>query len=141
NSVSVTPPVRGLLAKTLAALRGQRVIACAAIVFGRRPFRVDEALAIEPVQRLIQRGVLDGELAVRAVVDERGDPVAVHRSGRERPEHEQVESSLDDAERWRRRFHRLPLRRCGEADGWLADGPGKLGPYFFTKGATGPSIA
>src|SRR5947207_12602494 len=61
--------------------------------------------------------MLDGEVAVGAFVDERRDPVTVHRPGGERPEDKEVQSSLD--QRKRMRFRHASLRRCGESGGWL----------------------
>ena len=47
-------------------------------------------------------GIFDGEVAVGAFVDERGDPVTMHGPGSEGTEHEEVECALDERER--RRF-------------------------------------
>jgi hypothetical protein len=66
------------------------------------PFGVDEPLPVEAVQRLVERGIFDGEVAVGALVNERGNPVTVHWSGGEGAEHEEVEGALDERER--RRF-------------------------------------
>jgi hypothetical protein len=71
-----------------------RVIAGAAIVLRRPPLGVDQSLAVEAVQGLIQRRILDGELAVRPLAHQGGDAVAVDRAERDGPENDQVEGSL-----------------------------------------------
>jgi hypothetical protein len=76
------------------------------------------------VQRLVERRILDGEAAVGAFVDERRDPVTVHRPGSERPEDEEVQGPLD--QRKRKGFRHSSLRRCGESGGWLDSGAPQL---------------
>ena len=41
---------------------------------------------------------LDREVAVGAVVDHRGNPIPVHRAGREHAEHEEIQRSLNQRE-------------------------------------------
>src|SRR5262245_53384550 len=61
----VSPPIDRLFAQALAAGRRQLVVARAAVVLRLCPLRLHQALPVEPVQRLIQRGVFNGEIALR----------------------------------------------------------------------------
>ena len=51
------------------------------------------------MERLIERGVFDGEVAVGAFVNQRRDAVAVHRPGSQDTEDQQVEGALQERKR------------------------------------------
>src|SRR5262245_34275132 len=96
DSARVTPPVVGFLTKPFASCSRECVVAGAPIVLRWPPLSVDETLSIEPVQRLVERGVFDRELAGRELVHFGRDPVPVHGAVHERPEYEQVKGALDE---------------------------------------------
>ena len=77
-----------------------------------------ETRAVEPVERLIERGIFDRQIAGGAFVHRQCDAVAVHRSGREGSEQEQIERALHQGQRCHR--HVSPLRRCGEKKVWCS---------------------
>ena len=54
-------PVRGFFRELLAARPGQRVELRAAVVLGVAPRRFDPALLLEPVQRRVERPLIDLE--------------------------------------------------------------------------------
>ena len=90
----------GLLTQALSAGGGERVVARAPVVVRRPPLGVDQALTIQPMERLIERGVLDGEVAVGAFVNQRRDAVAVHRPGGQDAQDQQVEGALQERKRF-----------------------------------------
>src|SRR5436190_4286361 len=69
----------------------QRVDAGATRIFGLAPLGVDEAAALEALQRRQQRTGVDLEDAARDLLDPPRDPEAVHRLETERLEDEHVE--------------------------------------------------
>ena len=64
---------------------------------------LDQLLAVEAVEGLVERGVLDGEVARRPLADRGGDPVAVPGARGERPQDEQVQGPLHERQRGRHR--------------------------------------
>jgi hypothetical protein len=88
-------PAGGLRLELLAALRGQAVVAGAAVVLGGAPEARDPAAVLEPVQRGIERSVLDLKNIFRTVLDRVGDGVPVRGPQRQRLEHEHVEGPLE----------------------------------------------
>ena len=58
------------------------------------PGRVDPALALEPVQRGIERAVVDVQHVLGAGAERHADPVAVLRSPLQRAEDQQIERAL-----------------------------------------------
>ena len=95
-----------------AAGGGERVVARAPIVLGQSPLGGDEAGALEAVERLVERRVLDLEHAVGALVDRARHGVSVHRAPGERAEHEHVEGALEEVHRLCR--HASPRTKYGE---------------------------
>ena len=62
------------------------------------PEGIEEILPVEAMQRLIEGGVLDSQVAVGPLMNECGNAVAVHGPGGQGPEHEQVECPLHEGE-------------------------------------------
>jgi hypothetical protein len=81
----------GLGAQRSAPGGGELVELRAAVLAGHAPLPFDEALALEPVQTLVQRRVDDLENPDRALTDETRDAVPVHVIPRECLQDEQVE--------------------------------------------------
>src|SRR5712692_5356808 len=82
------PPARG----------GQAVKFCAPVICGSSPFAFDPSFLQEPLERGIERAVLDLENVLRGLLDELGDAVAVHRPPAKRAQDEQVQGSLQEVE-------------------------------------------
>ena len=93
--------------------RVKRVEARAPIVLGGPPFGLDMTLPIEAMQRLIERRVLDGEVAVRSLADERRDAVAVHRPLRQRAQHQHIQRALHEGQGRGGMAYYLPLDGVG----------------------------
>ena len=74
--------------------RGQRVEARAAIVVGGPPFGGNEPALLEPLQRRIERAVLDEQHTVGLRLDGAGDALAVLRAEDQRAQDEQIERAL-----------------------------------------------
>ena len=70
------------------------------IVLGLPPLGLDEALAVEAMQGLVERGVFDRQVSARPLVNSGGHAVAVHGPGRQRPKHQQIERPLNEWQRW-----------------------------------------
>ena len=70
----------------------------ALLLVGAAPLRLDPATLFHAVQRRVERAVEHVEDAGRPVADESRDGVAVHRSPRQRAEHEHVERALQEVE-------------------------------------------
>src|SRR5260370_14618929 len=79
----------------------------ATFVSGYHPLCLDPALALQPVQLLVQIGVVDAERAAGALGNPPRDAISVHRLPRERLQDEDVERSLQQVER--RSGHCSPL--------------------------------
>src|SRR6476620_8506767 len=84
----VSPPRLGFRAERAPALRGQPVVLGAPVVVARAPFAVDPALLLEPLERRVERALVDVEDALRELLDALADPPTVHRLEVERLEHE-----------------------------------------------------
>ncbi len=79
-----------------------------ALSFVRRfPFRVDEALGLEPVERWIERAGLYLEHVFRQITNLRRDGVAVGRAKDECPQNEQIERALKKVDASLFASHRL----------------------------------
>ena len=74
----------------------QRVVARAAVVLGDLPLGSNQALALEPVERGIERALPELQHALGPLLDPLGDAPAVHRLELQRLEHEHVERALQD---------------------------------------------
>src|SRR6266852_6390145 len=82
------PPARG----------GQAVKFCAPVICGSSPFGFDPSFLQEPLERRVERAVLDLENVLRGLLDELGDAVAMHRPPAKRAQDEQVQGSLQEIE-------------------------------------------
>src|SRR5204863_4932369 len=89
-------PVRNFVLKLTASSPGQPVELRPALVLGLAPFRGDEALMLQPVQRRVQGALLDLEVVARDLLDAQQDAVAVLGTERNRFEDEQVERALEE---------------------------------------------
>src|SRR5581483_9508606 len=78
-----------------ASRRRQRVVAGAPIVLRRVPRRADEALALEAVERGIERPLPHLEEMLRAVLEPLGDAPAMHGAELQRFQDEHVERALE----------------------------------------------
>src|SRR5689334_4076847 len=96
DGVDVVLPSRDLAAERLPPFGGQRVVARPPIVVRHTPLGAHGTAVFEAVQRLVQRGVDDAELAGGAVVDPLAEREAVHRAGGEGAEDEQVERAVEE---------------------------------------------
>src|SRR5206468_3148592 len=90
-----TPVVDFLSEPSLPAGR-QRVILRLATIVGLAPFRLDQSLMFEAVQRRIQRPLLDLELVAGNLLDAQQYAVAVKRSEGDRLQDQKVECSLQE---------------------------------------------
>ena len=70
----------------LAPLAGQRVEARLAVVLGGAPRGVDEAAVLEPLQRRVERAVVDDQDVVGLALDRAGDALAVLRAEDQGPQ-------------------------------------------------------
>src|SRR5687767_3843848 len=77
-------PLRQLVAEVFAAGARQRVITGAPVVGGDAPFRGNQPLALEAVERGIERALSGLQYAFGPLLDAFGDPPAVHRLQLER---------------------------------------------------------
>src|SRR6185437_13680313 len=79
----IAAPRLGLRAERSPALRGEPVVAGAAVVLRRAPFGADPPLELEPLERGVERPLVDVEHAARELLDALADPPAMHRLQRE----------------------------------------------------------
>src|SRR5262249_17840580 len=77
-----------------AARRGPPVEAGLAVVRGGPPLRKEPAALLEPLERRIERAVLDEELLLGPLLDGAGDPLTVLRAEDQGPQDQQVERPL-----------------------------------------------
>src|SRR6185437_8004412 len=96
DGVHVPPPAVRLGADRAPARRGEPVVLGPAVVLARPPFALDPALLLEPLQRRIERTLIDVEHAARHLLNARADPPAVHRLEGERLQDEEVERAPKD---------------------------------------------
>src|SRR5262245_52364276 len=130
-------PAAGLRGELPASARREAIEAGAPVVVGGAPVRRDPAAILEPVERRVERSVLDLEHLVRPERDGVRDRVAVGRSEHERAQDQQIERSLQQLSLHRRAsafrhlqkiiYLKAALRSTiyGTAGGreWLADPP------------------
>ena len=84
------------LDEALAAGGGELVEAGPAVVFGNTPLRPDQPLGLEPVERGVERTLLDAEDIGGDLVDAVRDPETVSRLVLEGAEDEHVEGAVDE---------------------------------------------
>src|SRR5215475_138713 len=89
-------PIRGLFVELFAPGARQLVILRLAIVFGTAPFRRDPALVFQPVQRRIERALVDVQHARGRLLYPLRDAPAMHRLQRERLQNQHVERALQE---------------------------------------------
>src|SRR5512133_322154 len=90
-------PALFFLRQLLFPQRGERIEARLAILFGGAPRRTDPAFLFHSMERRVERSFLDAQHLGGHLLNLRRDRVAVHRAARrERLEHEQAESALED---------------------------------------------
>src|SRR5690606_19972862 len=89
-------PLLVLFGESPATLRRQRVVARAPVVLRNRPATADQTLPLQPVQRRIQRALVDLELVAGCRANPVHDTPAVRIAELERLEHEQVECASDE---------------------------------------------
>ena len=94
DGVDEGAPAGALFAQHPTALRGQLVIAAAALPGFLHPAPVDPALAFEPVEKRVERGDVELQHAVGPFGDEPGQVVAVPGLALEERQHEQVGAAL-----------------------------------------------
>src|SRR5262245_31702022 len=98
----VAPPRRRVIAELLPAGGRERVVAGPAVGLRRTPLGIDEPTALQPVERLVEGGILEGEVTGGPLVDRGGDPIAVHGRIGEGAKDQQVDGALEERERrWR----------------------------------------
>ena len=81
-----------------ATLAGQLVELRLAVVLRGSPLGLDQALLLQPVERRVERALLDFQYVVGELVQAHGDAVAVVRPGAEALQDEQVERALQQVD-------------------------------------------
>ena len=104
---SVPLPDRDFASDLLTARCRERVVLCFAVVLGQTPFGIYPAAGLEPMERLIERGVVDRQHPVGALAYPPRDGIAMSRAALERAEYQEVGCTLEEAQR-RRRTHWCP---------------------------------
>ena len=85
-----------LIAQLLPAGHRQVVVLGLPVVLRDSPLAADRTLILEPVQRLVERGIIDIEGAAGEFAQPVGDEVAVHRLPSERLEHQDVQGAVEE---------------------------------------------
>src|SRR5215510_1330955 len=88
------PPGVGFRLELGAAFRGELVVLRTPVVVGRAPARLDPAAPLEPVERRVERSLLDLQRGAGDLMEPLGDRPAVLRLERDRLENEEVEGAL-----------------------------------------------
>src|SRR5688572_20030933 len=90
---------------------GSELVVLGAVVLVRdAPLRLDEPLPFEPMESLVERRVLDGELTGATLRDPLRDSVAVHRRPGERAQDQDIDGALEQAQLFA--CHEVSLRYC-----------------------------
>src|SRR5438128_12394619 len=89
------PPLR-LGPEVRAARGGELVVARAPTVLGLPPVGLDGAALLEPDECVVERAVLDAQLAAGAFFEPRGDLEPVHGAPVEGPQHEDAECPANE---------------------------------------------
>src|SRR5687767_12229908 len=90
-------PLGPLGVQVAAAGGGEGVEAGPAVVVGETPLGAEQALALEAIERGVERALVHGEDLERAGLDPLGDTPAVHGTQAEGLEHQHVEGALEQA--------------------------------------------
>src|SRR6185436_5862638 len=85
-------PLVELTGELAAPSGGDRVIAGAAVVLGRPPGAVDVTAVLEPLERRVERSLIDVEAPLGHLLDPGADAPAVHGLERQRLEDEEVDA-------------------------------------------------
>src|SRR6185312_3170875 len=96
DSSHVPPPTRRLRADRAPAGRREAVVFRPPVVLGRPPVALDPPLLLEPLQRGIERPLIDVEGPARELLDACADPPPVHRLEGERFQNQQIEGPTQD---------------------------------------------
>src|SRR5262245_42508099 len=103
------------------ALARQPVEARAPVALGPRPGRGDPAVVLEAVERRIERPFLDPKQVLPELRDPLPDRISVERPRRQRLEHQQIETAVQDI----RFAHR---GRAPQSSGYSTTPPDQEGP-------------
>src|SRR5207302_877289 len=77
----------------------QLIVPGSPIILAHAPLGSDRPGSLEPVERFVQRRVLNLDHAIGAISDRPRHRVAMHRPPREGPQHEDVERALEQVKR------------------------------------------
>src|SRR5262245_27394559 len=80
-----------LIGEATPAGGGERVVACAPVVLGRSPLRLDAAVEQQALERRVERAFANLQDIPGELLDALCDAVAMHRATYERAQHEEVE--------------------------------------------------
>src|SRR5512133_2038505 len=100
-------------AQPLASRERELVVPRATIVLRGTPLGAEPAAALHSLQGLIQRAVIDAECPAGAILEPRGDGVAVHRAPAKRLEDEKVERAFQQRQGIAGRHSMLPVSSNG----------------------------
>src|SRR5688500_10800336 len=98
HGCGIPSPCRRLGAEMTAPGGRERVEACAAVILGHAPLRLDVLASLEPMQRLIEGAVIDADGSAGLLGEPARDGEAVHRAPAQRLENEEIEGSLEQRE-------------------------------------------
>src|SRR6478609_10939855 len=87
----VAAPARGLTAYRARTGGGEPIVFRPPPALGDAPFAVDPVVALEALERGVERALVHLEGALRHLLDALADPPAVHRCESERLEHQEVD--------------------------------------------------
>src|SRR5918993_4417529 len=141
-------PRRTMRRQHLATGCGQRVIAPASLAGALHPSPLDPAAVLESIQQRVERGRLEPDLPVRALVDQLADLIAVTGAVLQQREDEQFGAALFELAVEARRYvlHNNILHNnstgalAGESGGWCRAGWVRgttLGPGVTAAGGGG----
>src|SRR5690606_34835143 len=95
DGLRVQDPPRPRVLELLRCARGPREAACTPILLRAPPLRLEQAVALEPVERRIEGSFLDLESVPGSVDDPPHDGQAVERPARDGTEHQEVEGAVE----------------------------------------------
>src|SRR4029079_14282529 len=87
-------PVLLLLGELLPSLAGELIELGLAVVLGIAPFRLDQPLLLQPVQRRIERSLVHLQHVLRELLDPLGDSPSMHRVTGERAQDQEIQRAL-----------------------------------------------